>query len=67
MLMEQIPNFGEDEPMLRARIGASFFTKLFRHAYPGGFQFRDSIDSATNSSFAHLRFVSDCLPTAKRR
>ena len=29
-----------DEPLLSARIGASFLTKLFRHAYPGGSQFR---------------------------
>ena len=28
----EIPNFSEDEPILSARIGASFLTKLFRHA-----------------------------------
>jgi hypothetical protein len=38
----EIPNFSEDELPLSARIGASFLTKLFRHAYPGGFQFRIS-------------------------
>jgi len=64
----EIPNFSEDEPMLSARIGASFLTKLFRHAYPGGFQFRmfwESMASVTNSSFAHLSFVSDCLRTVQ--
>jgi hypothetical protein len=32
----EIPNSSEDEPMLSARIGASFVTKFFRHAHPGG-------------------------------
>jgi hypothetical protein len=32
----------EDEPMLSVRIGTSFLTILFRHAYPGGFQLRVS-------------------------
>ena len=57
--MGEIPNFSEKEPLLSARIGASFLTKLFRQGYPGGSQFRDSIDSATNSTFVHLSFVSD--------
>jgi hypothetical protein len=63
----EIPNFGEDEPMLSAKIGASFLTKSFRYAYPGvAFSFGDSIDSATNSSFVHLSFVSDCFPTVHK-
>jgi hypothetical protein len=32
----------EDEPLLNARISASFLTKLFRHVYPADFQFRIS-------------------------
>jgi hypothetical protein len=60
-------NFSEDELMSSARVGVSFLTKLFRHAYSGGFQFRGSIDSATNSRFLHLSFVSDSFPTVQRR
>ena len=44
----EIPNFSEDEPMLSARIVASFLTELFHDAGPGGFD--------------HLSFVSDCFP-----
>jgi hypothetical protein len=31
------------------------------------FEFRNSIDGATNSSLAHLSFVSDCLRTAQAK
>jgi hypothetical protein len=61
----EIPNFSEDEPLLSARIDASFFAELFRRTFPliSNLEFVDSIDLATNSSFAHLSFVSDCWRT----
>jgi len=58
-----------DELMFSAssgRIGVSFLTQFYRHAYPGGFPFRilgKLMASVANSSFAHLGFVSDCLRT----
>ena len=48
-----------------ARIGASFVTKLFRHAYPGGFSFVEPMASVTNSSLAHPSFVSDSVRTVQ--
>jgi len=54
--------------MLSARIGASFVTELFRHAYPGGFQFSnfwEPMASVANSSFAHLSFVRDWVRTVQ--
>ena len=61
--VDEIPNFSEDESMLSARIGASFLNKLFRHAYPGGFQFRllGSPWLRLPILLAHLSFISDCL------
>jgi hypothetical protein len=63
--MGEIPTFSEGELMLSLGTSASFLTQLFRHAYPvgSGFDFRSSIETATNSGVVHLNCLSGCLPT----